>query len=898
MAEQRTTGDHGLTDLLFEKAGVGLCLAAPDGTVVRANAEWLRSTGFELAQVIGEDLVALFPDARDLALAMHARARAGETVSVPPHQVLLRGRPTWWEGSISPVPMEGGTGLLVTAREITEQVARAASDATARQRAERGLEDAERQLRALATSDLIGIVTADLSGRVTWANDSFLELLGIERADLEADRIRCDALTPPEWREADRRAAEELHARGHAGPFEKEYVRADGTRVPVLLGATRIGGTSETITYVLDLTPRKRIEREVREAKARLAATLAHSPLVVFEQDLALRYGWVHDPVRSMGHRAAEIVGRTDAELFERAEDARATERLKREVLATGRALRADVVIAAAGEERVYDLMVEPKRGEDGALAGVTCVAVDVTAQRTAVERLRESEAQLRLALEASHTGIWTWDLETDAVTWSPESYAVCGVPEGAFELTGAAFFHLVHPADRARVEATVRGALADRTLYRCEFRMIRSDGSEVWVENLGRGSYGPDGRPLRLLGTVTDVSDRKRSFEALRSSERRLRALADTVPQLVWEAGPDGQVRSYNARREQYAGHTVDGRAAWQPLVHPDDLARTWEAWRRAVESREPYACEHRLRMADGTFRWHVSRANPVDEGGRTTWYGTATDIDDRVREHRATQREREARLTEMESRIRFSEMFVGILGHDLRDPLSAITLGATLLRSEAASPQAQSTARRIASSAERMRRMIEQLLDLTRARMAGGLALDPAPLDLAALAQRVVEEAEAAHRRRIELQVSGDARGAWDASLLEQLLGNLAGNACQHGTPGTPVRVRVEGRPDVVRVEVRNDGVIPAELLPAIFDPFRRGARAGSRRTGLGLGLFIAHEIARAHGGAIRVESSDADGTCFTVELPRSVRAPGRAFAERAPPGDAAGQAAHDPA
>jgi PAS domain S-box-containing protein len=113
-----------LLDVLFEDRLVGRCLVAPDGTILRANSGWLRSTGFT-PEVVGEDIVALFPEVRDMALALHARARAGHHVEVPRHAQTVNGQETWWEGSIDPVPMEGGTGLLITAREVSDPVLRA-----------------------------------------------------------------------------------------------------------------------------------------------------------------------------------------------------------------------------------------------------------------------------------------------------------------------------------------------------------------------------------------------------------------------------------------------------------------------------------------------------------------------------------------------------------------------------------------------------------------------------------------------------------------------------------------------------------------------------------------------------------------------------------------------------
>src|SRR5512140_1141560 len=134
-----TTAWTSLLDVLFDDPGVGRCLVAPDGTILRANAEWLRSAGLGTDDAIGADAIALSPETRDAALAMHARARAGHRVDVPRRAQRIDGRETFWEGSIAPVPMEGGTGLLITAREVAGAPAPPIGDVMDRARAEEAL---------------------------------------------------------------------------------------------------------------------------------------------------------------------------------------------------------------------------------------------------------------------------------------------------------------------------------------------------------------------------------------------------------------------------------------------------------------------------------------------------------------------------------------------------------------------------------------------------------------------------------------------------------------------------------------------------------------------------------------------------------------------------------------
>ena len=219
------------------------------------------------------------------------------------------------------------------------------------------------------------------------------------------------------------------------------------------------------------------------------------------------------------------------------------------------------------------------------------------------------------------------------------------------------------------------------------------------------------------------------------------------------------------------------------------------------------------------------------------------------------------------------FREQFVGILGHDLQNPLNAVSMAADLLVRRGGLPDDQSaTVARIVSSAARMRRMVDQLLDLTRARLAGGIPVEPRPgTDLADVAGSVVEELRIAHpEAQLTLEVSGHVSGEWDADRIAQMVSNLVANAIQHGA-GSPIDVQVRNGGGSATVEVHNGGSpIPPGVLPTIFDPFRRAQGAAARAHGLGLGLFITREIVLAHGGTIDAVSSDPSGTTFRVTLP----------------------------
>lgn len=244
-----------------------------------------------------------------------------------------------------------------------------------------------------------------------------------------------------------------------------------------------------------------------------------------------------------------------------------------------------------------------------------------------------------------------------------------------------------------------------------------------------------------------------------------------------------------------------------------------------------------------------------------------------------RARRRQHEMRtlLSELQRAVQLSDMFVSILGHDLRTPLSAIKLaGETIVRLPEG--RALRPAGRILSSADRMNRMIEQLLDFARVRQGHGIPLYPRATSLAEVCRAVVQEIEDAHPQTyLRMHEQGSLAGQWDSDRLAQVLSNLVVNAVQHGTGAEPVEVVLDGTADgSVRVRVHNQGTVPPALRPALFEAFKGKEALDERvsRNGLGLGLFIAREIARAHGGDLSVASSDVEGTTFELVLPRWVR------------------------
>jgi signal transduction histidine kinase len=241
-----------------------------------------------------------------------------------------------------------------------------------------------------------------------------------------------------------------------------------------------------------------------------------------------------------------------------------------------------------------------------------------------------------------------------------------------------------------------------------------------------------------------------------------------------------------------------------------------------------------------------------------------------------RGALRDAEDEASSLKATAELRELLIGIIGHDLRTPLTAIVAAGHLLMARGAlSAEDTRLASRIVSSGMRMGRLISHLVDFTRARLGGAFDLELARTDLGDVCRTIADELSVGASLEVIVTSEGDLTGTWDADRLGEVVSNVAGNAAEHAAPGTPVTIHARAEGDAVVAEITNQGVcIAPELLPDIFKPFRRAESTANRSAGhLGLGLYIAHEITRAHGGTLAVRSSNGR-TTFSLRLPRAAR------------------------
>jgi PAS domain S-box-containing protein len=509
---------------------------------------------------------------------------------------------------------------------------------TGRKFTENALRDSEESYRILAQTASDVIIKIDSSSKIIFINGASERVFGYQPSELIGQSLT--KLIPEDLREQHRRGITHYLATGERKlpwtSLELPALHKDGHIFPleISFGESSQQGKRFFIGVARDITERKKTET----ATAYLASIVKSSEDAIIGKDLkGTITSWNKAAEKIYGYTAEEIVGQPVSTIippYLRSETSLILERIKKgEVINHYETVRR----RKDGTDFNISLTVSPIEDEAGNIIGASKIARDITEKIKTEETLRENQMMLALAMQSSRMGAWERDVATDIVIWSDELEEIFGFEKGGFEQNLEAYNNLIFDDDRERVRVEVEQAVTEHRDYSIEFRFYHADGSIRWMEGRGQAVYSEKGEPVRLYGIGIDITDRKMAEEKLRESERQFQILADSVPQLIWTAHPDGRRFWFNQRWYDYTGKSFDEMKdfGWQAVHHPDFLPRVTENFRQSFETGEAFEMEYPLLGADGNYRWFITRMMPVhnSEGNIVRWFGTNTDIDDSKR-------------------------------------------------------------------------------------------------------------------------------------------------------------------------------------------------------------------------------------------------------------------------
>jgi PAS domain S-box-containing protein len=633
------------------------------------------------------------------------------------------------------------------------------------------------------------------------------------------------------------------------------------------------------VVMAQDITERKQAD----ETRARLAAIVDSSSDAIVGKTLeGIFTSWNAAAERLFGYRGEEIIGQPSAMIIppdHRGEEAEFLERLRREE----RIEHFETVRVAKDGRRIeVSLSVSPVRDAAGRLIGVSKIARDITERKRVEKALRVSDERLRVALSASGTGTFRWDIRSNELSWDDSLDALFGLPPGQTICSLETFIAAVHPDDRPKVIERCQRCAQEGADFDMEFRILRPDGSLRWLDDKGKTFFDDAGQSLYMTGACVDITERKRAEEALRKSEAEFRTLAEAMPQIVWITRPDGWNTYFSQQWMDYTGLSLEESLGhgWNKPFHPNDRQRAWDAWQHATATAGTYSLECRLRRADGEYRWWLIRGVPQTDatGHILKWFGTCTDIHDlklSELEISRTNLELAAAKEAAEAANRAKSEFLANMSHEIRTPMNGI-IGMTDLALETELNRDQREyLGMVKSSAHSLLVLINDILDFSKIE-AGMLQLEAIDFSLRECISAVLKPLGLrADQKGLELvaDISSDVPDHFvgDPLRLRQILINLTANAIKFTERGEVV-INVTNRPGTngeteLQFSVTDTGIgIPVEKRNTIFEPFSQGDGSTTRtHGGTGLGLSIASQLIQKMRGRIWLESTVGEGTTF---------------------------------
>jgi PAS domain S-box-containing protein len=405
------------------------------------------------------------------------------------------------------------------------------------------LQKSEQRLRRLYDSDLFGVIYWNMDNKIEDANDKFLEMVGYTRDDLKSGLINWSEMTPPEYKYLDERSVVELKATGvNKEPFEKEYIRKDGTRIPIIIAGAMLDELKfNGVAFVLDITERKKAEESLIQSQKLLQDIINGFPSPIFVKDTEGRFLTVNKNLEELlGVKNEELKGKTDYDIItkELADYYRDNDQ---KVLEEGKSLAIEEEADLIDGHHTFIANKFPIYDSNGKPYGVGSISTDITGLKKIEDNLKESEERLRLAQTLGNVGIWDWNTITNELHFTPELEQLYGLTPGTIK-TYQDWRQLTHPDDIEKIEAERDEKIANHEPFDLEFRIQHKSGQKHWLSAKGGAIYNDEGDILRVLGINEDITERINRENELEITMNELKRSNEELERFAYVSSHDLQ--------------------------------------------------------------------------------------------------------------------------------------------------------------------------------------------------------------------------------------------------------------------------------------------------------------------------------------------------------------------
>ena len=642
---------------------------------------------------------------------------------------------------------------------------------------------------------------------------------------------------------------------------------------------------------------RKRLE----ENQNRLQTVFAQAPvaMAMFETGSDLTFTMANPLYAGLvGRTVDDLIG---VPLFEALPEVagQGFDILLNEVIATGVPYvvsEASAILKRNGQlDTIYvNFIFQPVRDINQTITGVVAIVNDVTAQVLARQKVEARERHLQQVFQQTPTAIGTFYGPAFVIEQANlPLLKFWGV--SAEEAIGKPLFAVIPEAAGAGFEELLNSVMkTGEPFIGTEMPAVLRRNGQVGTFYFDF-AYSPltnaDGQIDRVILTATEVTEQLQSRRLREESETQFRQLADSMPQMVWVTLPDGYHEYFNQQWYDYTGLSFEQTKAdaWANVLHPDDLARTWDVWRNCLKTGDLYQIEYRMRRADGQFRWFLARATPArnEAGEIVRWYGTCTDVDDQKRqadvlEHLVQQRTTDLKRAndDLERSNLDLIQFASVASHDLKEPLRKVRAFGTMLETLLADrldEQERDLFARMISASGRMQALVDDVLRLSK---LSDTSVNVQLTDLNTIINGIRDDLEVTIQERGAVMLVGPLPTLVAVpGQMHQLFQNLISNALKFNTGPQPT-VKISAIPNEnkadneVSITVSDNGIgFDAKYKDQIFGMFKR-LHGRSAFAGTGIGLTICKKIVDNHRGRIEADSAPGEGTTFTITLPVAVQ------------------------